>query len=178
MDSRYWARFFLEWSLVEVCSAVLRNGLELEGLSVQLMPADDRLRSVYVRDLPVEVDNDVVSSFFSRYGEVLSVHHCYFDDFLSLCNGNRLVKILLAQDIPSFVRVESCKCRVWYPRQKPQCSICRELGHRAPACLFLVSAGAVASPVMWPGSVRRLGAPLSLFLVLPLMALLRNLILL
>ena len=25
----------------EVCSAVLRNGLEHEGLSVQLMPADD-----------------------------------------------------------------------------------------------------------------------------------------
>ena len=118
----------------EVCSAVLRNGLELEGLSVQLMPADDRLRCVHLRDLPVEVDNDVVSSFLSRYGEVLSVDHCYFDDFPSLRNGNRLVKILLAQDIPSFVRVENCECRVWYPRQPPQCSICREFGHRAPAC--------------------------------------------
>ena len=51
-----------------------------------------------------------------------------------LRNGNRLVKILLPQDIPSFVRVESCQCRVWYPRQPPQCSICREFGHRAPAC--------------------------------------------
>ena len=49
----------------QVCSAVLRNGLELEGLSFQLMPADDRLRYVYLRDLPVKVDNDVVSSFFS-----------------------------------------------------------------------------------------------------------------
>ena len=45
------------------------------------MPADDRLRCVYLRDLPVEVDDDVVSSFLSRYGEVLSVDHCYFDDF-------------------------------------------------------------------------------------------------
>ena len=103
----------------EKCSAVLRNGLELESLSVQVMPADDRLRSVYLRDLPVEVDDDVFSSFLSRYVEVLSVDHCYFDDFTSLCNGNRLVKILLAQDIPSFVRVESCECRVWYPRQPP-----------------------------------------------------------
>ena len=67
----------------EVCSAVLRNILELEGLSVQLMPADDRLRCVHLRDLPVEVHNDVVSSFLSRYGEVLSVDHCYFDDFPS-----------------------------------------------------------------------------------------------
>ena len=52
----------------EVCSAVLRNGLELESLSVQLMPADDRLRSVYLRGLPVEVDNDVVSSFLQDMG--------------------------------------------------------------------------------------------------------------
>ena len=118
----------------EVCSAVLRNGLELEDLSVQLMPADDRRRYVYVRDLPVEVDNDVVSSFFSRYPEVLSVDHCYFKDFPSLRNWNRLVKILLAQDISSFVRVENCECRVWYPRQPPKCSICREFGRRAPAC--------------------------------------------
>ena len=56
----------------EVCSAVLRNALELEGLSVQLMLADDRLRCVYLRDLPVGVNNDFVSSFLSRYGEVLS----------------------------------------------------------------------------------------------------------
>ena len=30
--------------------------------------------------------------------------------------------------------MESCEYRVWYPRQPPQCSICREFGHRAPAC--------------------------------------------
>ena len=38
--------------------------------------------------------------------------------------------------------------------------------HRAPTARFLVSASAVASLVTWPGSVRRLGAPLFLFLVL------------
>lgn len=32
---------------LELCRAVLKNGLELEGLSVQLMLADARLRSVY-----------------------------------------------------------------------------------------------------------------------------------
>ena len=30
--------------------------------------------------------------------------------------------------------MESCECRVLYPRQPPQCSICREFGHHAPAC--------------------------------------------
>ena len=162
----------------EVCSAVLRNGLELESLSVQLMPADDRLRCVYLRDLPVEVDDDVVSSFPSRYGEVLSVDHCYFDDFPSLCNGNRLVKILLAQDIPSFVRVESCESRVWYPRQPPQCSICREFGHRAPACPL----SGLCRRCRKPGHVARectqAWGPSVSVLVLLLMALLMNLIML
>ena len=49
-------------------------------------------------------------------------------------NGNWIVKILLTQDIPCFVEVEGCNCRVWYPRKPAQCSICREFGHRAPAC--------------------------------------------
>ena len=63
---------------------------------------------------------------------------CPLTAFISMtfrhCIGNRLVKILLAQDIPSFIRVESCEYRVWYPRQPPQCSICREFGHRALTC--------------------------------------------
>ena len=155
----------------EVCSAVLRNELELEGLSVQLMPVDDRLHSVYLRDLPVKVDNYVVSSFLSRYGEVLSVDHCYFDDFPSLRNGNRLVKILLAQDIPSFVRVENCECRVWYPRQPPQCSICREFGHRALTCPL----SGLCRCSRQPGHVAR---ECTQALVLLLMALLMNLIML
>ena len=150
------------------CSAVLRNGLELEGLSVQLMPADDRLRCVYLRDLPVEVDDDVVSSFLSRYGEVLSVDHCYFDDFPSLCNGNRLIKILLA-------------LFEWKAASVVFGSLVNRLSALFAASLVNVPQPArflVASPVMWPGSVRRLGAPLFLFLDLLLMALLMNLIML
>ncbi|XP_015758082.1 PREDICTED: branchpoint-bridging protein-like [Acropora digitifera] len=42
--------------------------------------------------------------------------------------------MLLTQDIPYFVEIERCNCRVWYSRQPVQCSICREVGHRAPAC--------------------------------------------
>ena len=118
----------------ETCSTVLKDGLDLGDVTVQLFPADDRVRLVHLRDLPVEVDHDNVSTFFSAYGEVLSVDHCYFEEYPSVCNGNRIVKILLTQDIPCFVEVEVCNCRDWYPRQPAHCSICREFGHRAPAC--------------------------------------------
>ena len=116
------------------CATVLKNGLDLGDVVVQLFPADERVRLVHLRDLPVEVDHDKVSSLFSGYGEVLSVDHCYFDEYPSVRNGNRIVKILLTQDIPCFIEVEGCNCRVWYSRQPAQCSICREFGHRAPAC--------------------------------------------
>ena len=116
----------------ETCSTVLKDGLDLGDVTVQLFPADNRVR--LVRDSSVEVDYDNVSTFFSAYGEVISVDHCYFEEYPSVRNGNRIVKILLTQDIPRFVEVERCNCRVWYLRQPAHCSICREFGHRAPVC--------------------------------------------
>ena len=116
------------------CSSILKNGLDLGDVTVQLSPADERMRSVHLRDLPVEVDHESVSSFFSAYGEVLSTDHCFFEEYPSLRNGNRIIKILLTEEIPCFVEINSCACRVWYPRQPAQCTVCRESGHRAPAC--------------------------------------------
>lgn len=113
---------------------VLANGLVFDGAPLRLTSTDDRFRIAFLRDLPVEADDEAVSAFCSAYGDVLSVEHCYFEDFLSVRNGNRRVKILLTEEIPCFVRVESYDCCVWYPRQPPQCFICRERGHCASAC--------------------------------------------
>ena len=106
----------------EVCSAVLRTGLELEGLSVRLMPADD------------------------RYGEVLSVDHCYFDDFPSLCNVNRLVKI--AQDIPGFFEGKAASVAFGTLVNCLSALFAAILVTVPQPAHFLVSAGAAASPVM------------------------------
>ena len=65
----------------EACNDVLLTGIDLDGLAVRLTGVNNRPRSAYVRDLPAEVDNDFASSFFSEYGEVLSLEHDYFDDF-------------------------------------------------------------------------------------------------
>ena len=48
--------------------------------------------------------------------------------------SNRVAKLLLDRDIPQFVEVDGCNCRVWYPRQPAQCSVCREFGHRVRDC--------------------------------------------
>ena len=118
----------------ETCSQVLKDGLDFGDFSVDLLPADDRLRAVHVRDLPVEIEEEAVSRFLSGYGEVLSVSHCFFDEYPNVRNGNRVAKVLLDHDIPQFIEIDGCNCRIWYPRQPPQCPVCREPGHRAPAC--------------------------------------------
>ena len=118
----------------ETCAQVLKVGLDLGDFSVDLFPADDRLRTVHLRDLPVEVEEEVVLSFLAGFGEVLSVSHCFLDDYPNVRNGNRVAKVLLDRDIPQFVEIDGCNCRVCYPRQPPQCSVCREFGHRAPTC--------------------------------------------
>ncbi|XP_044180034.1 uncharacterized protein LOC122961481 [Acropora millepora] len=118
----------------DTCSQVLKDGLDFGDFSVDLLPADDRLRTVHLRDLPVEIEEEVVFSFLGGYGEVLSVSHCFFDEYPNVRNGNRVAKVLLDRDIPQFTEIDGCNCRIWYPRQPPQCSVCRELGHRAPAC--------------------------------------------
>ena len=84
--------------------------------------------------MPVEVSDDVVSSFLASFSDVVHVTRSTYKDFPSVRDGNRVVRIVLKQDVPCFVRIAYCNCRVWYSRQPVQCAICRESGHVARDC--------------------------------------------
>ena len=118
----------------QTCSQILEDSLDLGDVSVQLFPADERLRTVYNRDLPVEMEHEVVSQFPCRVWRSFVCWLLFFDHYPTIRNGNRVAKVLLDRDIPQYVEVNGCSCRVWYVRQPAQCSVCREFGHRAPAC--------------------------------------------
>ena len=60
----------------DTSDAVLEKGLDYDGVPLRLLPAESRLRTVYLRDLPVEIGDAVVSSL-SEYGEVLSAEYGY-----------------------------------------------------------------------------------------------------
>lgn len=51
-----------------------------------------------------------------------------------LIYGNRILKMILNEDLPYFLSICGCQCRVWYRGQPIQCFVCRELGHRAQSC--------------------------------------------
>ena len=44
------------------CDDALEKGLEFDGAPLRLLPADRRLRTVFLRDLPIEI-SDAVGSF-------------------------------------------------------------------------------------------------------------------
>ena len=55
-------------------------------------------------------------------------------DFPSLCDGNRVIKMILKKDLPYFLTVFGFECRLWYRDQPIQCFLCSEHGPRAQAC--------------------------------------------
>lgn len=67
-----------------------------------------------LRDLPIEISDDVVSSFFLSSGKVLSVTRSKLNGFPALCDGNRVVKMALDKDIPYFVRIANFDCRFFF----------------------------------------------------------------
>ena len=56
---------------------------------IPVTAADQPLRSVFVRELPVEVPDVDVKSVFESFGVIHSVHPCFFREFPSVANGTR-----------------------------------------------------------------------------------------
>ncbi|XP_015750114.1 PREDICTED: uncharacterized protein LOC107329969 [Acropora digitifera] len=112
----------------------LSEGMRFEDQEIPVTKDGQKVTVVYIRDLPYEVASDDVIDFFSSYGEVLTAERSVSAKFPNLCNGNRVLKMILNDEIPYFLSVCGCPCRVWYRGQPIQCFVCRALGHRAQDC--------------------------------------------
>ena len=150
----------------QTCSQILEDGLDLGDLSVQLFPADERLRTVYIRDLPVEIDDEVVSSFLADFGEVLSVDYCFLTTIPPSVMAIVWLKFYLIAISRSLLKsMDAVAVSGTYASQS-SVLFAESLVILPQPAHSLVAAGAVISSAIWPGSVRRLGAHCFLFLVL------------
>lgn len=116
------------------CEELILRGVTFGDVPLRILSADAQSRLVYLRDCPVEVPDEVVQQFFSSFGQVHSVQKSRHAVFPDLSDGNRIIKMSLDKDVPPAVSVSGFECRVWYVRQPPQCSICRNIGHRNRNC--------------------------------------------
>ena len=118
----------------EVRDRYLVEGMRFGDHDIPVTKDGQKVSVLYIRDLPYEVSSDELVDFFSNYGEVLTVERSVAESFPNLCNGNRVLKMILNEELPYFLSVCGCQCRVWYRGQPIQCFVCCELGHRAQAC--------------------------------------------
>lgn len=112
----------------------LSEGMLLDDQAIPVTRDAEKVTVLYIRDLPYEVASDDVVDFFSSFGEVLTVERSVAVDTPNLCNGNRVLKMVLKEDLPYFMSICGYQCRVWYRGQPIQCFVCRQSGHRAQAC--------------------------------------------
>ena len=112
----------------------LSEGMRLDDQDIPVTRDAEKVTVLYIRDLPYEVATDDVVDFFSSFGEVLKVERSVAAETPNLCNGNRVLKMVLNEDLPYFISVCGYQCRVWYRGQPIQCFVCRQSGHRAQAC--------------------------------------------
>ena len=118
----------------EVRDHYLVEGLRFEDHDIPVTKDGQKVTVLYIKDLPYEVPSDDLVDFFPNYGKVFTVERSVAVNFPNLCNGNRILKLILNEDLPYFLSVCGFQCRVWYRGQPLQCLVCRELGHRAQSC--------------------------------------------
>ena len=132
---------------------------------IPVTAADQPLRSVFVRELPVEVPDVDVKSVFESFGVIHSVHPSvrFFRELPSVANGTRRL-------VMSFRRL--CPCLTSLCVFSMLVSVLRVLSAMNPVtclgtALSRVCACAASSRVTWPEIVRSPGVrPLPVFLCL------------
>ena len=89
----------------DVRDRYLSEGIHFGDQDIPVTRDGQNVTVVYIRDLPYEVPSDDVVDFFSSYGEVLTAERSVAAKFPGLCNGNRILKMILNQDLPYFLSV-------------------------------------------------------------------------
>ena len=130
-------RFRVTTKILEYRDELLEGSTFLFGdVPIPVTAADQPLRSVFVRDLPVEVPDVDVKSVFESFGVVHSVHPCFFREFPSVANGTRRLVMSFRGSIPLSVSVFDFPVRVYHAGQPVTCSICHESGLLPRGCPF------------------------------------------
>ena len=109
----------------------LSEGMRFEDEDIPVTKDGQKVTMLFIQDLPYKVVSDDLIDFFSSFGEVLTVERSVAANFPNL--GNRILKLILNEDLPYFLSVCGCQC-VWYRGQPIQCLVCLQFGHRAQSC--------------------------------------------
>lgn len=155
--------------------AMFNRVLVYQDIPLRIARARTDVRTVfYLRYLPIEVPDGIVSPLFASFGAVLSVRHSKYNGLSSLCDGNRVVTLDLTSDVTFFVRISDWNCRL---NKCHSATVVVKLVIVPVIALSLACAGVIVSLVTRPESVSVVGV-LRYPLTLPLLVLRPHLLIL
>ena len=114
--------------------SLLEAGITLQGVHLPFFESDPKTISVTVKNLPAEIDDDLLMQCLSTYGDALGVTKVLDDDGIWM--GDRTVEMVIRSDIPSLIRLGTYPIYIRYRGQKLCCHHCNRWGHAVSDCPY------------------------------------------
>ncbi|XP_067028932.1 uncharacterized protein [Acropora muricata] len=91
---------------------------------------------VTVRDAPWELPDDVIKQRLEKYGPVYSIRRAFNQSLLpeKVPDGRRVLRMVVRQPIPPFMKFGPFLVRIFYPEQPRVCWKCNSPDHIGRAC--------------------------------------------
>lgn len=106
----------------------------LDGVSCEVREDGPRQLKVLVYNYPFEANDNVLKDALGLYGEVFDVCLRHWTHLEGVCDGVRMVSMILSRPIPRNIVVNNYEVKIAYYGQVPECDICKETGHIAKNC--------------------------------------------
>ena len=116
-----------------------KHETEIDGKTYKLrITLEDGAVDVKLFDLSEDVTNEKIIDFLRAYGEVLSIRELMWDErftFGGIPTGVREVKMMIKENIPSFVTIDGEITALAYYGQQQTCRHCSEFVHSGISCV-------------------------------------------
>lgn len=116
-----------------------RHETEIDGKTYKVrIRLEDGAVEVRVHDLSEDVSDEVIIEYLRSYGDVLAIREQVWDDrftFGGIPTGVRLVKMMVKENIPSFVTIDGETTAITYYGQQQTCRHCSEYVHNGISCV-------------------------------------------
>lgn len=99
---------------------------------------EDGCTQVKLHDLSADVSDEQITHHMSQYGDVVSIQELVWSDdyeFSGLFTGIRLVRMVLKQQIKSYINIGPESTYVTYSGQRATCRHCGEYVHTGIPCI-------------------------------------------
>ncbi|XP_067124882.1 uncharacterized protein [Centruroides vittatus] len=116
-----------KWKLIE-------KGLRINGKDLPVKMMRGNLRRIELRDVPGELDDDLIVKELEKFGKVRKFTPELFSDDPMIVTGKRIVLMQMEQNVPNFLEVSGWHIHVEYPGVKWQCSRCYSSNHLIKQC--------------------------------------------